>query len=396
MRIARSSLIVLWLLALPEAFQGQLPDHQGIAVLRYDAEAQPEESWRVGPPMLTLGEASGREAELFWNVAGVLAIGHDQIVVGDGGSSELRFFRRSTGEHLRTVGGEGPGPGEIDDLRTLWRAGDAIVAVDAYGRASFFDSSGRFLREMPPPVSALGRRLRRAGFFAVGSALAFAIESDSDVPAGRTTVWMRIVTLQGDEPTFLLRYPHHIATRIGDARPWGLVFGPVAALAVSGDRFCVGFPREYMIDCFSREGDPLYRVVREQASHVPVTTDDREDYFSVNEAANPGPRGEPYIRYLRENAQFADEFPAFGRIVAGHDGEIWVGPFVPEGDTPVLNPTPDGATTWSVYSRDGHWVANVSLPPRFQLMFVAADWIAGVIRDELDVERVMILPLQKD
>lgn len=290
MQLTRSLflLICLSLLGGPETSWAQIPSRdERMTVLRYGESAEPEALWTVGP-ILSLGDEAHDSPQLFWNVAGVMSIANGGLVVGDGGSSELRFFDRATGEHIRTVGGEGPGPGEIDGLWNMWRAADAIVTVDASGWASYFDERGTFLRRVPPPVSALGLRLRRAGFFSDGSALAFGVEPDADVPPnGETTISMRIVTLVGDEPRFVMRYPHHIATRKGRARPWGLVFGPVSALVATADGFCVGFPQEYVIDCFSRNRRPLYRIVRESWARVPVTHRDRRDYFAVNEAANP-------------------------------------------------------------------------------------------------------------
>jgi len=391
------SFAALTIFSAPLVLSAQIPAMEsGVPVHQYRKGSAPEADWSVGPPVLVIG-SERRKPEIFFDVAGVLSIAGARLLVADGGSSELRFFDMKTGRHLYTVGGKGRGPGEFDGLWDVWQTNNGIVAVDASGRASYFDLEGTFLRTLPPPVSGLGRRLRRAGFFADGTTLAYGVEPDSDVkPDEKSVVWMRIEMLEEDEPSFLLRYPHHIATRKGPARPWGLVYGPVSALAAAGTRFCVGFPAEYVIDCFSLDGArPLHRIVRESWARVPVGPAHRVEYFEVNEAANPGARGAPYLEYLRENAQFADEFPAFERLVSGDNGDLWVGPFIPEGDTPVLKPSPDHATTWSVYSADGRWLSDVVLPARFRLFSAGSDYVAGVARDENDVESVVILPLRK-
>ena len=135
------------------------------------------------------------------------------------------------------------------------------------------------------------------------------------------------------------------------------------------DRFCVGFPREYVIDCFTKDGDYLHRIVRTAWDRVQVTRQDRADYFAVEEVRNPEPSGARYLKYLRENAEFAEEFPAFGRLLGAETGELWVGPYVPERETPAFKTVSNNATTWSVYSRAGVWISDVVLPPRFHLMF---------------------------
>ena len=390
------SQICLWAICMPDKCGAQvIRDSAGVKILMYGEEAEPEGHWIVGAATLQLGEDDGRGPQQFWNIAGVAIVAGSSLVVGDGGSSELRFFSLTTGAHIQTVAGEGRGPGEITALWDVWGVGDAIVAVDSRGSASYFDSNGLFQRRLPPPVSNLGRRLKRAGFFTDGTALAFEVESNTVTPGGTADVWMRIVALEGDEPRFLLRFPHHVVTRHDAARPWGLVFGPVADLVPLGDQFCVGFPHDYVIDCYSESGEPLHRIVRKEWEQKTVTGEDREAYFAVNQAANPGPRGAPYLEYLRENAQFGEVFPPFGRFVAAETGELWVGPFVPEGDTPVLKPFPEDATTWSVYSREGMWLSDVELPPRFRLMYAGKDYVAGVLRGRSDIELIAVLPLQR-
>jgi len=126
-----------------------------------------------------------------------------------------------------------------------------------------------------------------------------------------------------------------------------------------------------------------------------VTRQDREDYFVVEEARNPESSGVRYLRFLRANAQFAEEFPAFGRLLGAETGELWVGPYIPERETPAFKPVSEDATTWSVYSRAGAWISDVVLPPRFHLMFIGEEFVAGVSRDRLNVESIVVLRLQR-
>jgi hypothetical protein len=52
-------------------------------------------------------------------------------------------------------------------------------------------------------------------------------------------------------------------------------------------------------------------------------------------------------------------------------------------------------SVWSIYDRDGRWIADCTLPPRFAPAEIGDDCVIGVSRDEDDVERVTLLSLRK-
>jgi hypothetical protein len=83
-------------------------------------------------------------------------------------------------------------------------------------------------------------------------------------------------------------------------------------------------------------------------------------------------------------------------MVPSNNGEVWVGEFVPADETlGVMNPSPTTPTQWSVYSSHGKWLSTVTLPARFRLMTAGRDFVAGIERDENDVERVTIYELTR-
>ncbi len=368
-------------------------DSAGIRVATY-ASSQSVARWQVGLPTLRLGGREGVGAEEFFNVTSVVMLDDGSLVVGDQGSSELRFFDSATGAHLRSVGGEGRGPGEINVLWTVFRSGQEIVAVDASGAASLFDSEGSFQRRTPPPISGRGYRLERAGFFENGDALAYRYESAANKPEGTHLVSAHITKLRGDEPSYLMQSPGYFVTREGASRSRYLTFGPVITFAVFGERFCVGFPQRYSIDCLGAEGTPIWRTTRVDWEPTRVTREDREGYFRANAAVNFH-LGADELQKVRSETEFARVFPAFGRFVVGAGGELWVGPVPIEGDTPVLHPSPREPTQWSVFSSEGEWIAEAELPAHFWLMSVSPTHLIGVQRDELDIEAVVLLPLQR-
>jgi hypothetical protein len=119
-------------------------------------------------------------------------------------------------------------------------------------------------------------------------------------------------------------------------------------------------------------------------------------FFNGIDVANPGPRGASYRKEVRETTVFAEGFPPFGRFLGSTSNELWVGPLVPADETlGTFNPSPPTTTIWSVYSADGEWIADVTLPARFRLMEAGFDYVAGVIRDPNDVEHVVIYPIDR-
>lgn len=365
----------------PIDLSGQLPD--GAPSLR----------WSVGPELVRIGDGDDPQ-EWFEDVAGVVLTPDGSLVIGDLGSDEIRFFDATTGRHLKTVGGSGQGPGEINRIWDLFGSGAELIAVDARGWASRFGLDGTFLGRTPPVISAMGRRLNRTGSFDDGTELTYVVESVSDVPPGRTTVWMRVVAVTGGEPRQIMRYRYGLATRRGSERPRGLVFGPVAALGPQGDQFCVGFPDKYLIECFTQAGEPLHQIVREVWESSGVMQDDREAHFARIDARNTRMSAEAKRRRRRE-IEFADEFAPFGRFVAGAASELWVGPLEWSLGGLVRHATPRGETVWSVYNRDGALLSDIVLPSGFRLMAAGDNYVAGLSRDDFDVPSVVVYQLNR-
>src|SRR5262249_10563817 len=93
----------------------------------------------------------------------------------------------------------------------------------------------------------------------------------------------------------------------------------------------------------------------------------------------------PELRRAYEGQPRPATRPAFGRFLAGPDGELW-----------VQDHSLDGAATgWSVFDRDGVWLAGAEPPPRFQPSEIGRDEILGSWRDDLDVEYVRAYRLRR-
>jgi hypothetical protein len=360
----------------------------------YSLQEAPNEVYRwdlQAEPLVSLGGVHGRGPEEFLNVMGVVRFPDGRIAVADGGSTEIRVFSPE-GLHRKTFGGIGHGPGEMPGLWGLWIVGDTLLALDTHEAVHVFSGGGKFVRRLPTRISRIGTRIFHKGFMLDMSSVG-GFEEPPPRSVGRNRVPMWLVVMRGGEPQDLGYFPGRFVTRRGrdqPARP--LVYGPETRVAVFPDRVCVGSSEEFKIDCIDAEG-ALVSQIHRQTSRREVTIEDKETYFRGMSVINAGATG--FLSVLRDVTEFADRFPSFGRLVAGDSGELWVGELTPQDELmgPVASPVKP--THWSVFSEDGAWLTDFTLPRRFRLMSAGRDWIAGVRRDELDVEEVVVFRYER-
>lgn len=387
--------MVLASVAATCALHAQLPSRdRGTTVVRYPPGARAPATWRVGSVTLRVGGLSATGASSLVDVVGVFLLGDGRMLIADGESSELRLFALADGRHLGTIARRGPGPGEIDDLWRVWRTPSGFVAEDAAGKASLFTLDGRFVRVLPRGAGDGARRVERLGMFDDTLAFGRALEDAPTLGAGREAVQQaRLLAVTPSASRMFARYPQEPVVGTPSGRVSRPLLRPRTVAAVANGRACVGYPARYVVDCYTPLGQHALRIERERVAAARVTAAHREDYITREAAANPGPRGAPYIAQLRREGLFAESLPMFGEFVAAANGDLWVGPHVVPGPIPMKRDYPAVPTTWSVFGTDGRWKADVSLPARFQLFAVDDGVVAGVLRDADDVEQVVMYRL---
>lgn len=95
--------------------------------------------------------------------------------------------------------------------------------------------------------------------------------------------------------------------------------------------------------------------------------------------------------------QFAEYTPAYGNIRGALTGELWVPPYDYHSamQSTSLHPTGSRPQRWNVIAPDGRWLADVELPARFALLDAGRDYVAGILRDNDDVEQVVVFRLRR-
>ena len=84
----------------------------------------------------------------------------------------------------------------------------------------------------------------------------------------------------------------------------------------------------------------------------------------------------------RYRAMIGQSIPLFGTPFADADGNVWL---------PSYRPAyPEEGSPYTVIAPDGEWMGQVETPPRFRILDVTGGLVLGVLRDEMDVQNVVV------
>ena len=134
------------------------------------------------------------------------------------------------------------------------------------------------------------------------------------------------------------------------------------------------------------------QIVRWQAEPAQLTEELLEPVEAEermrNRVAYPGLPDSRIAQITQEDmaAYFASigrPLPLFGPPFADAEGRVWLPSYRPGGSQ-------EGASPYTVISSDGEWLGKVEAPPRFRILDVTGGLVLGVLRDEMDVENVVV------
>lgn len=329
---------------------------------------------------LTIGGADdGPEA--FYQV-GRSAVDTDaagRLYVLDRGNHRVVVFDRE-GRHLRTMGREGGGPGELQWPFSIAVAPDGAAAVADMGKEGLvrYDAHGAPLEQVRLDAWRGGQVARRADGFVV------------EVREREGDAWHeRLRVVGGDAPTVLasLESPDGRPVDLGCVQITGMspVFAPSLVWAARGERVAVVTGAAYVIDV--HEGDRLVASVRRDVPPRPATEAlaraELGDSFTVR--LGTGTCSAPVERVVEQRG-LADVIPAVAEMIIAPDGALWV----------RRRAVGDGVPAVDLYERDGSY--RGTLPPGgpFPAAFMPDGSVVVVERDELDVPRVVVYRVVED
>ncbi|HUP19544.1 MAG TPA: hypothetical protein VM778_06285 [Gemmatimonadota bacterium] len=364
-------------------------DSAGVEVVQRSAGSWPAgRGWTVAAePAAVIGAGGADSTDALFAVAGALRLDDGRIVVANGGTRELWFFD-GAGRPLHRAGGEGEGPGEFRGLDGIARyRGDSIAVFDrALLRVSLLDDEGRFARSFPTPAAAAASSVDLAGVLADGSVLLATVQwRESRAPARAPGAVLRW-TAGGGGGDSLAPFPgpemYWLALPGFPPGPRMRPYGPSASVLVEADRFHVAHGDLYEIRTYDPAGR-LTRVYRQHHMPEPVTPDLRERHARawIEAAPNTRVRTIREREYRRGNLDFPDDLPAHGQVLLDRDGFFWVEAYS------VADPD---HRSFRIISREAEPLGSVTLPGRLEPLGIGADYVLGLMRDSLGVERIQL------
>ena len=90
--------------------------------------------------------------------------------------------------------------------------------------------------------------------------------------------------------------------------------------------------------------------------------------------------------YVREHLPAPDSIPNVDHLVVDDLGMVWVGSYQAD---------PSATRFYHVYDTEGPFLARVTMPAGVEVLEIGAGHVLGITRDDLDVERIVLLNLDR-
>lgn len=353
--------------------------------------------WTFGQPQLDIGGEDAVEPYIIHQVSAAIRQPDGSILVGSRSSADIRVFSAG-GEHLRTTGRKGGGPGEFQSIEGFERAaGDSIYVFDqALRRMTLLEPDGKVARLIPnDPDKGFTRAFGR---FADGSMLGSPRGTPVQPPGTSGEQILRMpVTLARFTPEGQLL--DSLGSFPGSERVMRATMGANNQLAsieifvgpfmkspnyiASAEEFYIGAQDGPEIQVYDVTG-ALKRIIRTGRAPETVTQKHLDAHFERQLSQASPERREQMKASGRPTNPNGPFVPPYSSLMLDRTGNLWVsdypGPFNREG-------------RWTVYAPDGGVLARVQFPERFRPLDIGGDYVLGRELDDLDIEHVRLYPL---
>jgi hypothetical protein len=362
-------------------------DSAGLEIVSSSAPAWREaDGWRVGAALLSVGS----EEDPLFDVVGAARRPGGGILVGLGSSGEIRFYGGS-GELEARWGRPGEGPGEFRILQGVGHlAGDTAWAYDfALRRVTLLDPSAGVVEVEtlePAPLRALAVSSAPSGGWILREAWGegpVTLETE----LRRDPVRVYRASRQGRVGEALASLPGRevlISSEGGRSVMGTAPFARDASVVAVGDAVVMGDQVGHELRVVDL-GGTLERIVRWNGPSLEVTPEEVAAWKDAQVAA-ADPRDRAGVRTYLEGTPLPERRPAYGALLPGAAGEIWVAEYVHSGVSP---------SSWTVLGPEGRWLGPVRMPAGFTPLQVGVSWILGLQTDELGAERVVVRSLER-
>ena len=373
----------------------QVRDSAGVTIAdNFAGEWTEATAWKLSSdPILTIGEFDGPEEYLLFQASGARRLSNGNILIANGGTHELRFYDPD-GTHIRSVGGEGDGPGEFRAMRGPWPLGsDSIVIWDSrIARLTVFDTDGEFgrsfeLNPIPDALYPTPQGILADNSLLVAASMGFVVPPPMGIH--RDSILYTRYSLEGvNVATFMRRQGvEYIAAAVdGGWYVSGSVdYSPNPATSVFGDRWYYGSGESWEIEVYSPDG-ALTRLFRRDEPNRPFTPEiEDEDRESISGSGDAPPAARSPRAILKPMMPVPETFPAYRSFMVSENGRLWVENYTHASEQP----------SWAVFRDDGRYLGDMETPIGAQVTHIGDDFVLVIWEDELGVQQVQMYELTK-
>ncbi|MFV1985667.1 MAG: hypothetical protein ACC682_00185 [Gemmatimonadota bacterium] len=363
-------------------------DSSGVTIVESTAPA-----WSDGEgftldstPVLDLTLTGAGEAYEFYGVSDGTLLSDGSIVISERRSGQIKYYSPA-GEFLGAFGSRGEGPGEFSWIRAIHRMpGDTVLA---------FDQRNRRLTKIGPDREMAGigplplQFVYGAHPLAADTVLLQVGAPDQSEPSDPGHLRMPIYVVRaffaGEVIDTVARGAGSESVSLDggtiDAAPF---FGKNTYVTVHAGRFYLGDSDSLEVRTFAFDGT-LERAIRVSGFDLGVEDGSIDAEAALRVEINPR------NRQINEMLPRPSHKPAYASIIVDSEGYVWTG----EHRGRFRNMLGDGPQEWQVFSPDGAWLGSLDLPGRFQVYEIGRDYILGLRRDAIDLERPQLLRLNR-
>ncbi|MDE2783518.1 MAG: hypothetical protein OXK77_11225 [Gemmatimonadota bacterium] len=360
-------------------------DSAGVRIVEYAGVPDPEAPFALTPePVYRHGGTAGEYSFGFIGLGRLFADGRAALT--DDANSEVVLLTPDGASHsLLAVAGQGPGEvGYVIGMYTLGR--DSLVVLDRSNSRYNLFVNGSLARTESLADLQRNTSLWPQGIDATGGFLA----ATSSYRSGFEEEW-----LQGHMARFNLE-----TGVIDTVASYDFIPGPgnpargFGSVAVAAGRFVYTRSDKPEVTWLAA-GGMVEQTLRWQAEPEHLTEEHLEPLEASlregNRFANPQAPAEVIESMTQEDmarfrADLGQPLPLFRSPFGDVEGRVWLPTHVPGGPR-------EGSPPYAAISPDGEWLGRVDAPPGLRILDVAHGLVLGVLKDDMDVESVVVYEL---
>lgn len=366
-------------------------DSAGVRIVESIEPAHAPGAWQLsGTPTLSIGVVEGDAEYQFTQITGLGRLPSGEYYVAQlNNPPQVRIFDQE-GRHVRSIGREGQGPGELTGIAWATALADTIQVYDFWSsRILYYGIDGAVLREIA--ITTLGglpgRSISPSPGFTDGDMLArsnYLVQPDAPKGVGRSTTFLLRVAPTGELVDSFPDMPD--ADYIGMAdRNTVIPFGRRTAVLAHDTALYVATGDMFSVDVYG-SGGTLRASYRHAGDRRPVSAT-LIDALKAEQLANSRDDLRPRIERQFADSPIPELLPSYSRrMLIDSEGAVWVEHYL----APV-----DEERTWDVFDRRGAFAATISVPLQFMLRHVVGDEAIGVWTDNLDVQTVRMYEIAR-